>query len=105
LADVLCTWGVPPPIDCNIPIGDMITGEHCFAILEAIHTLDIGGLHDRYSNLDMISLCDEYEIDLKKAFELAIKENWNLPFGVQTHLRVEQEEQMLQELASDEYNF
>jgi hypothetical protein len=104
LADVLCGWGVPPPIDCDAPIGDMVTGEHCFAILEAIHTLDIGVLHDKYSNFDMMSLCDEFGIDLKDAFQLAIKENWNLPFGVQTHLRVEQEEQLLQELAGDDYS-
>ena len=103
LADVLCTWGVSPPINCEIPVGDMVTGEHCFAILEAIHTLDVGVLYDKYSNYDIVSLCDEHGIDLKDAFQLAIKENWNLPFGVQTHLRVEQEAQMLQQLIGDDF--
>ena len=101
LADVLVGWGVPPPIDPNILLGDMVTGEQAFAILEAIHTLDVGALNDRYSNFDLMGLCNEYEIELKDAFELAVKEGWNLPFGVRTFLRVEQEEELIQKFASD----
>lgn len=95
LADVLVMWGVPVPIDVNGLLGDMVTGEQAFAIVEALHTLDVAELHDRYSNYDMATLCDEYEIDIRDAFELAMKEGWSLPFGVRTFLRVEQEDQLL----------
>lgn len=101
LADVLCGWGVPPPIDPNIILGDMITGEQAFAILEAIHTLDIGSLNDRYADYDLQTLCFEYDIELADGFELAMKEGWNLPFGVKTYLRVEQEEHLIETLAKD----
>lgn len=104
LADVLCGWGVPPPIDTNAILGDMVTGEQAFAILEAIHTLDVGSLNDRYADFDLATLCNEYEIDLASAFELAMKEGWNLPFGVRTFLRVEQEEHLLEKLATDYYS-
>eukprot|EP00553_Chaetoceros_curvisetus_P010233 CAMPEP_0204625310 /NCGR_PEP_ID=MMETSP0717-20131115/11070_1 /ASSEMBLY_ACC=CAM_ASM_000666 /TAXON_ID=230516 /ORGANISM="Chaetoceros curvisetus" /LENGTH=257 /DNA_ID=CAMNT_0051640981 /DNA_START=40 /DNA_END=810 /DNA_ORIENTATION=- len=92
LADVLCGWGVPPPIDPNGLLGDMVTGEQAFAILEAIHTLDVGSLNDRYAEYDLATLCNEYDIELTDAFELAMKEGWNLPFGVRTFLHVEQED-------------
>lgn len=101
LADVLCGWGVPPPIDPNTMLGDMITGEQAFAILEAIHTLDVGSLNDRYSNYDLESLCFEYDIELSDGFELALKEGWNLPFGVKTFLRVEQEEHLVAKLGKE----
>lgn len=101
LGDVLCSWGVPPPIDPNTMLGDMVTGEQAFAILEAIHTLDVGSLNDRYAEYDLATLCNEYDIELSDGFELAMKEGWNLPFGVRTFLRVEQEEFLIEKLAKD----
>jgi len=99
LADVLCGWGVPPPIDANGLLGDMITGEQAFAILEAIHTLDMGALNERYADYDLVTLCNEYDVDLTDGFELAMTEGWNLPFGVRTFLRVDQEEHLIDTLA------
>jgi len=45
LADALCGWGVPPPIDTDAMLGDLCTGEMAFAILEAIHTLDMSAIN------------------------------------------------------------
>jgi len=101
LADVLCSWGVPPPIEPNGILGDMVTGEQAFAILEAIHTLDIGSLNDRYAEFDLVTLCNEYGIELADGFDLALKEGWNLPFGVRTYLRVEQEDCLIEKFARD----
>lgn len=98
MADVLCTWGVPIPINVNERLGDMVTGEQAFAILEAIHTLDVAALQDRYSNHNLMELCDYYDMDIRDAFQMAIKEGWSLPFGVQTCLRVEQEQDLLRVL-------
>lgn len=95
LADVLCMWGVPVPINVDDRLGDLVTGEQAFAILEAVNSLDIGALHDRYSNTNLLNLCAEWDIDLQEAFELVMKEGWSLPFGVQTCLRVEQEDELL----------
>jgi hypothetical protein len=100
LADVLCMWGVPIPISVNDRLGDLVTGEQAFAIVEAIYTLDLAALHDRYSNQSLLSVCDDYDIEVRDAFEMAIKEGWSLPFGVQTCLRVEQEEELVRVLGS-----
>jgi hypothetical protein len=98
LADVLCLWGVPIPIDTHERLGDLVTGEQAFAILEAVNSLDVSALHDRYSNTNLQQLCYEWDIELQQAFELAMKEGWSLPFGVQTCLRVEQENELLRVL-------
>jgi hypothetical protein len=95
LADVLCMWGVQVPINIRDRLGDLVTGEQAFAILEAIYSLDVGSLHDRYSNDNLLTVCDYWEIDLKDSFEFAMKEGWSLPFGVQTHLRAEQEDELM----------
>ena len=101
IADVLVTWGSPIPIDPHSNLGDLVTGEQAFALLEAIHTLDISALQDRYSDDDIITVAEEYDIPLKEAFDFAVKEGWSLPFGVRTHLRVEQEDAMIRALADD----
>ena len=100
LADVLCMWGVPVPINIYDRLGDLVTGEQAFAIVEAVNTLDVAALHDRYSNTNIQQLCYEWDIDILKAFEMAMKEGWSLPFGVQTCLRVEQERELLRVLGS-----
>lgn len=98
LADVIAGWGAPVPIDPLARLGDMVTGEQAFAILEAIHTLDIAGLHERYSEDNLMNICDYYDIGIKDAFEFCMARGWALPFGVRTFLRVEQEEELLDAL-------
>jgi len=98
LADVLCMWGVPVPINIDERLGDLVTGEQAFAVLEAVNSLDVSALHDRYSNQNLMDLCYEWDIDLQQAFEMAMKEGWSLPFGVQTCLRVEQEDELIRVL-------
>lgn len=136
LADVLCMWGVPIPINTSDRLGDLVTGEvrpgsssifmfctrrnltsystivffqnqtpqQAFAILEAVNTLDVSALHDRYSNTPIINLCSDWDIDITVAFEMAMKEGWSLPFGVHSVLRVEQEEELLRVLGGLYYN-
>ena len=100
VADVLTMWGVPAPIHPQDRLADLVTGEQAFSLLEAANSLDVSALHDRYSNTNLVNLCSEWEIDLQQAFEMAMREGWSLPFGVQTCLRVEQEDALLRELGS-----
>jgi hypothetical protein len=100
LADVLCMWDVPIPINVHDKLGDLVTGEQAFAIVEAVNTLDVAALHDRYSNTNLQQLCYEWDIEVQDAFEMAMKEKWSLPFGVQTCLRIEQERELLRVLGS-----
>lgn len=98
LADVLASWGVPIPINPKNMLGDLVTGEQAFAVLEAVNSLDVAELHDRYSDVTLETLCLEWDIALSDAFQLAMKEGWNLPFGVQTFLRTDQERELLRVL-------
>jgi hypothetical protein len=98
LADVLCVWGTPVPISIHDRLGDLCTGEQAFSLLEAVNSLDVAALHDRYSNSNLWQFCSAWEIPLQDAFEMAVKEGWSLPFGVQTCLRVEQEDEVLRVL-------
>ena len=95
LADVLAMWGVPVPINVHDRLGDLVTGEQAFALVEAVNTLDMGYLNDRYSNQNMLQVCEGWEIDISDAFQFAMKEGWSLAFGVRTNLRVEQEDELL----------
>jgi len=101
LADVLCGWGVPVPIDIDSRLGDMVTGEMAFSLVEAVHTLDVGDVNDRYSNFDLMGLCFEYDMDIKAALDFCVREGWKLPFGVRTYLRSEQEDLLVQNLSED----
>eukprot|EP00538_Stauroneis_constricta_P005131 CAMPEP_0119563154 /NCGR_PEP_ID=MMETSP1352-20130426/22596_1 /TAXON_ID=265584 /ORGANISM="Stauroneis constricta, Strain CCMP1120" /LENGTH=231 /DNA_ID=CAMNT_0007611699 /DNA_START=124 /DNA_END=816 /DNA_ORIENTATION=- len=76
LVDVLCMWGVPVPIDVHARLGDLVTGEQAFAILEAVYSLDVGILHDRYSDDTLEYVCLYHQIDIKDAFQFAMKEGW-----------------------------
>lgn len=100
LADVLVQWGVDVPINVYDRLGDLVTGEQAFALVEAVNTLDVGHLNDRYSNQNLLQICDEWEIEIKDAFEFVMKEGWSLPFGVRTNLRVEQEDELLRVFSS-----
>lgn len=100
LADVMCMWGVPVPIDINARLGDLVTGEQAFALVEAVNSMDVGALQDRYSNQNLMQICDEWEIDIRDGFAFAMKEGWSLPFGVRTILRQEQEDELLRVFSS-----
>jgi hypothetical protein len=102
IADVLCSWEVPIPINPQSLLGDLVTGEQAFAILEAVNSLDVAALHDRYSDFTLEAICYEWDINLSDAFAMAMKEGWNLPFGVQTFLRTDQERELLRVLVDPE---
>jgi len=114
IADVLVTWGCPIPIDTSMRLGDLVTGksifsfqkykyiflgEQAFALLEAIHTLDMAQIQDTYSNYDLMTVSEDNDIDLKEAFNFVMKKGWSLPFGMQTCLRVTQEDELIETLA------
>ena len=73
LADVLTMWGVPVPINVHDRLGDLVTGEQAFAILEAVNSIDVAALHDRSSNQSLLPLCDYHDIDVTKMFEVEIQ--------------------------------
>lgn len=94
LADILCTWGVSPPIDMGEKLGDVILGEQAFSLLEALNSFDPSDLYDLYSRYDLRTFAGEYDLELKDVFEFAVKEGISLPFGVHSRLRKDQVEML-----------
>ena len=81
--------GLHVPISTSERLGDVVTGEQAFAVLEAVNSLDVAFLNDRYSNNSLLIVCDWYDINVRDAFNFAMREGWSLPFGVQTSLKIE----------------
>ena len=55
-------WGVPVPINVQDRVGDLVTGEQAFALVEAVNSLDVGALQDRYSNYSLFQVCHEFDV-------------------------------------------
>uniref|UniRef100_A0A7S2L468 Uncharacterized protein n=1 Tax=Leptocylindrus danicus TaxID=163516 RepID=A0A7S2L468_9STRA len=94
LADIVCSWGVSPPIDMDMKLGDVLLGEQAFALLEALNSFDPSDLYDLYSRYDLRSFAGEYDVEMKNVFEFAVKEGFSLPFGVHSRLRKDQVEML-----------
>ena len=91
LADILCAWGVPPPIDTSMKLGDLVIGEQAYAILEAVTSFDSADMYNMFSDHTLISLAQTYKngVELRELFQVAMSEGMALPFGVHSRLRKE----------------
>ena len=91
LADVLCSWGVPPPIEVDAKLGDLVIGEQAFSILEALTSFDPADMYAMFSDSTLASLADNYgdHIQLRELYQVAVSEGFSLPFGVHSRLRHE----------------
>jgi len=115
LGDICLHFGASPPLACSSKLGDLISGEQCFALVEAINSVDPSELSDLYhdgtvadlarflptrlynadsydaaNDNDSDSDCDE--LPLSAVMEVCTRKKFNLPFGASTCLRVEQVE-------------
>ena len=90
LADVVSTFGVPPPVDIHIPVGEMVNGEQSFALLEAVNSLQGIDLDEQYCDDNISNLCDRRDWTVPEVLSIAQEEGWSLPFGVRTCLRWEE---------------
>jgi hypothetical protein len=55
-----CACGVYPFLLMHVRgtrLGDMVTGEQTFAVVEAVNSHDVAALHDLYSNTSLRQLC------------------------------------------------
>lgn len=102
LLDVLTDWGVPPPILPASRLGDLVTGEQAYAVVEAVHSLDMHELAARYESVPLARMAKLYDVPVRDAFEFCMREGYNLPQGVHTVLRTVQAQAMLEALYEGE---
>mmetsp|Transcript_22280 Transcript_22280/g.28610 ORF Transcript_22280/g.28610 Transcript_22280/m.28610 type:complete len:295 (+) Transcript_22280:32-916(+) len=105
LADVLCSWGVPPPIDADSKLGDLVIGEQAFAVLEALTSFDPAEMYDLFSPHTLSTIRDTFgdHVLLRDVYQVAVAEKFSLPFGVHSRLRKEYVEILERNFNVDSY--
>jgi len=105
LADVLCSWGVAPPIDVDSKLGDLVVGEQAFAVLEALTSFDPAEMYDLFSPHTLSTIRDTFgdHVLLRDVYQVAVAEQFSLPFGVHSRLRKEYVEILERNFNVDSY--
>jgi len=98
VGDALCNFGVVPPIQWTARIGDVIDGDQAFALLEAMHGWDHAIMFDMYTWDSLRELAASHEIPIAKVLQVCDEEGFALPFGLRSHLRVEQYARLMRRL-------
>ena len=74
LAHAVCSWGADPPIDVEDRLGDLVNGEQCFALLEAITTLDPAEVDEAFCALNVAELSKSWGVEPVVVFEACVRE-------------------------------
>mmetsp|Transcript_30643 Transcript_30643/g.43982 ORF Transcript_30643/g.43982 Transcript_30643/m.43982 type:complete len:201 (-) Transcript_30643:1572-2174(-) len=86
LGDFLCEMGCPSPIDMDSRLGDLLTGDQVYTLLQAITSIDPMEAGYVYDTLSLQELAEEANVDVEHVFKLCQEENIHLPFGKKTKL-------------------
>eukprot|EP00636_Phaeomonas_parva_P017510 CAMPEP_0118877012 /NCGR_PEP_ID=MMETSP1163-20130328/17473_1 /TAXON_ID=124430 /ORGANISM="Phaeomonas parva, Strain CCMP2877" /LENGTH=333 /DNA_ID=CAMNT_0006812679 /DNA_START=192 /DNA_END=1193 /DNA_ORIENTATION=+ len=86
--EALTKWGVPPPILPEARLGDLVTADQAFALLEALNTLDRSDVHDDYIEETLDELAEEYGVGIGEIFQACGENRLNLSNGMRTRLSV-----------------
>lgn len=88
LGDFCVQIGCASPINPELAVGEFLTSEQVYILLEAVTTLDPLQSNLDYDSTDLEELAFEYKISSDKIFEVCLKNKFNLPFGRDTTLHV-----------------
>jgi len=93
--------GLTPPVDCDRKLSELLNGEQCFAIVEALTTIDPAEAHDRFMDFPLAEVADDFGVELSRVFMLCGQLEVNLPQGVRTHLRTSEYDKLVSELEAE----
>ena len=88
LGDFCVQLGYASPLNPELAIGEFLTSEQVYTLLEAVTTLDPLQSNLDYDSTDLEELAGEYNISSDRIFEVCLKNKFNLPFGRDTTLHV-----------------
>ena len=74
LAHAVCSWGADPPIDVEDRLGDLVNGEQCFALLEAVTTLDPAEVDEAFAAQNVAELAKAWGAEPGVVFEACVRE-------------------------------
>jgi hypothetical protein len=98
----LLKLGCEPPFSSETIIGDIMDSERCFALLEAVTTLDGASLVDKYSVRNLVDLSEDYDVKLSDVLDASVRCGIELPDGVRSYLRNEDWDDIMEELGLDD---
>ena len=105
LGDYVVQLGVRPPIDVDAEVGDLMTSEQAFSLLEALTSLDPYESNIEYDSLTADELAVELDLSVEKFCYICEAEHFNLPFGMDTVLHQTVVEKIRDVYTYDAYTF
>ena len=94
--------GCPAPVDVDSRIGDLLTGEQVFTLLQALTSVDPLEAGCDYDTLSLPELAEDVGLSVDRVYEICKEENINLPFGLNTRLHSKLAESVKSKLLFDE---
>jgi hypothetical protein len=86
LGDFMIQLGCPAPLNKDEKIGNLLTGNQIYELLEAINTLDPYDADIGYDSVSVKELADELDVNINRILKIIGRENFHLPFGLETVL-------------------
>ncbi len=99
--DVLCRWGVEPPIHEETKLGDLVNGEQAFSLLEMMTSVDVAAVQDTYVGETIGEIAEELGVPLSSVFLVCARRRMNLSLGVDTRLTRTEYKILYEELGFD----
>ena len=94
LGDFVMQMGSDSPVDVDVKIGDFLTGQQIYTLLQALNTLDPYETNAEYDTLNLIELADDMNLHVEAVIKICEREDIHLPFGVSTMLHISVVEQL-----------
>jgi hypothetical protein len=86
LGDFVVQMGLQPPVDVDVKLANILTGQQIATLMEALTSLDPYDTNADFDGVSVIDLADELDIPVKTVIKICAGEGFNLPFGASTIL-------------------
>mmetsp|Transcript_12069 Transcript_12069/g.26876 ORF Transcript_12069/g.26876 Transcript_12069/m.26876 type:complete len:276 (+) Transcript_12069:79-906(+) len=88
LGDFVSQLGCATPVDVDTAVGNFMTGEQVYQLLQALTSLDPFESNEGYDAVSIHDLADELQVPVSRIVKMCSKEGFNLPYGTDTALHV-----------------
>ena len=102
LGDFMVQLGCACPLDIDVRISTLLTGEQIFSVLNALNTLDAYETNAGYDSMSLLELADSLRLSKEKMLRIARVEGVNLPFGMATILHLSVVDKIKKRIDSEE---
>lgn len=103
LGDYVVQLGVRPPIDVDAKVGDFLTSEQAYSLLEALTSLDPYESNIEYDSMTATEVANELGLSTEDFCFICDGERLNLPYGMDTVLHQSVVEKIREVVEYDDY--